>query len=74
MDGLLFLGTIIAIGLVMHWVVLNDRAGPRGATRGLFAMRNAVGKVRRRKDSPPQDDTARSARRRNPGARDWLRR
>jgi len=39
MDGLFFLLSIVAIGVIMHWSIINDRAGPREPTKGLFAMR-----------------------------------
>jgi len=71
MDGLLFLATIIAVGLVMHWVVLNDRAGPRDATSGLFAIR-APGTPEKRRRRRTND--AELPRRRRPGVRDWRRR
>jgi hypothetical protein len=38
MDGVFFLLSVIAIGLIMHWVVQNDKAGPSEPTRGLLAM------------------------------------
>jgi hypothetical protein len=39
MDGLLFLASVIGIGLVMWWVRQNDRDARDTADRGLFAMR-----------------------------------
>jgi len=40
MDGLIFLASLVAIGLVMRWVVENERAGRGNAADiGLFAMR-----------------------------------
>ncbi len=50
MDGLLFLASIIAMGLVMAWVRQNDRVGERQATSGLFALRSAAA-PRARKDA-----------------------
>jgi hypothetical protein len=38
MDGLLFLMSIVGTGLVLWWVIRNDRAGPGDPTVGLFAM------------------------------------
>ena len=40
MSGLLFLASVVATGLVMWWVIRNDRAGPGDETTGLFAMRD----------------------------------
>ncbi len=42
MDGVYFLLSIIAVGLVMWWTIKNDRAGPGDETHGLFAMRDAT--------------------------------
>jgi len=42
MEGLLFLGECIGIGLILLWIVQNDAAGPGEPTRGLFAMRSGV--------------------------------
>lgn len=41
MESALFLASLIAIGLVMWWVIVTERAG-RGnaADTGLFAMRS----------------------------------
>jgi hypothetical protein len=39
MDGLAFLLSIIATGLVIWWVIQNDSAGIGDATTGLLAMR-----------------------------------
>jgi hypothetical protein len=39
MDGLLFLASVIGIGLAMWWVWQNDRDARDSADRGLFAMR-----------------------------------
>lgn len=38
MDGLLFLLSLVGIGLVMWWVIQNDSAGPGDPTTGIFAM------------------------------------
>ena len=38
MDGLFFLLSIVGIGLVMRWLIVNDRVGPDQPTSGLFAM------------------------------------
>lgn len=38
MEGLEFLGTIIVIGMLVHWFLRHDRA-PDRPTAGLFAMR-----------------------------------
>lgn len=38
MDGLLYLASIVAVGLVMFWTIRNDQAGATQPTRGLFAM------------------------------------
>jgi hypothetical protein len=39
MDGLFFLASVIATGLIMLWVIQNDSAGVGESTSGLFAMR-----------------------------------
>jgi hypothetical protein len=39
MDGLLFLSSVIGVGLVMWWVIHNDSAGAEDPTSGIFAMR-----------------------------------
>lgn len=39
MDGLLFLASVVGVGLVMWWVLQSDRAGGDATRRGLFAMR-----------------------------------
>lgn len=38
MDGLLFLLSLIAMGLIMWWIIQNDSAGPGDPTTGVFAM------------------------------------
>jgi hypothetical protein len=49
MDGLFYLMSIIGVGLVMWWVVQNDRVPPTRATSGLFAMLPGRLIVKRRK-------------------------
>jgi hypothetical protein len=51
MDGLLFLASVLAIGLVMWWMLRNDTPDPRAVTKGLFAMGTRRG---RKKRHPPQ--------------------
>jgi hypothetical protein len=48
MDGLFFALSIVGVGLVMWWVVQNDRVRPDKPTTGLFAM-PALGRVRVKK-------------------------
>lgn len=38
MDGLFFLSSLGAMGLLLAWLILNDRAGPTEPTIGFFAM------------------------------------
>jgi len=38
--GLWFLATLVIIGLVVHWAIVNDRSGNDGPTTGLFAMKD----------------------------------
>lgn len=38
MEGFYFLCSIIGVGLVIHWVIRNDRIGAGEPTSGLFAM------------------------------------
>lgn len=40
MDGLLFVLSVIGVGLVMWWLVKNDSITGNGSTMGLFAMRD----------------------------------
>jgi hypothetical protein len=39
MDGIFFLSSVIAAGLVMWWVIRNDAAGLGSDTFGFFAMK-----------------------------------
>jgi hypothetical protein len=39
MDGLLFLLTVIASGIAIHWSHQNDLVSIRGETKGLLALR-----------------------------------
>jgi hypothetical protein len=39
MDGLFYLASVVAAGLVMWWAVQNDGAKPGDETTGIFAMR-----------------------------------
>ena len=38
MEGIFFLLSVIGVGLIMWWVIQNDRVGPTEPTTGLFAM------------------------------------
>lgn len=38
MDGLFFLMSIVGIGLVLWWMVQNDKTAVDKPTKGLFAM------------------------------------
>ena len=49
MDGVFYLISIIAVGLVMWWVVQNDKVPPNRLTSGLFAMLPGRELVRRRR-------------------------
>jgi hypothetical protein len=49
MDGLYFLLSIVAVGIVMWWVWQNDRVPPDQPTRGLLAMRFATEMARYRR-------------------------
>jgi hypothetical protein len=54
MDGVLFLASVIATGLVMWWVWQNDREARDRADRGLFALRQPPSPAsRRRAGGPP---------------------
>jgi hypothetical protein len=48
-DGLFYLISIVAVGLVMWWVVQNDKVPPNRPTSGLFAMLPGRELVRRRR-------------------------
>ena len=39
MEAIFFVFTLIGIIMVIHWSVVNDRAGNNGVTTGFFAMR-----------------------------------
>ncbi len=39
MDAVFFFFSLIGVLAVVHWLVTNDKAGNRGKTRGIFAMR-----------------------------------
>lgn len=41
MEGVFFLLSVIAVGLIMWWVIQNDKVGPTEATHGLLAMDDA---------------------------------
>ena len=47
MDGLFFLMSIAGVGLVMWWMVTNDRVAPDKPTTGLFAMVETAGRRQR---------------------------
>ncbi|HUZ72213.1 MAG TPA: hypothetical protein VMU87_04450 [Stellaceae bacterium] len=51
-QGLYYLLTIIAIGVVMRWYIRNDGIGPGDRTTGILSM-----------DRPRSDETQKSARR-----------
>lgn len=38
MEGIFFLLSVIGVGVIMWWVIQNDRAGPTEPTHGLLAM------------------------------------
>jgi hypothetical protein len=48
MDGVFFLMSIVGVGLVMWWVLQNDKASPDKPTKGLFAMAKDGGGIRPR--------------------------
>ncbi|HZL60623.1 MAG TPA: hypothetical protein VFC38_13105 [Stellaceae bacterium] len=39
MDTVFFFFSLAGVLMVVHWLVTNDRAGNRGKTSGIFAMR-----------------------------------
>ena len=49
MDGLFFLSSVVGIGVVMWWVLQNDRTPPDRQTHGLFAMLPGAMMVKRRR-------------------------
>ena len=64
MDGLLYFGTILAAGLVIHWVFLNERLRKWDATSGLFAMRRPLDKKKKgTAESSPEEPGKRPSRR-----------
>ena len=38
MEGIFFLLSVIGVGLIMWWVIQNDKVGPTEPTTGLLAM------------------------------------
>ena len=42
MDGLFFIMSIVAMGLMMHWLVSNDNVPPDKPTHGLFSMKEVL--------------------------------
>lgn len=42
MSSLLFLASVGAMGLIIWWVLQNDKAGDDGITTGLLAMRERL--------------------------------
>jgi len=40
MSGIYYLLSMIAIGLVIHWVIQNEKVGPGQQTRGWLAIRS----------------------------------
>ena len=50
-QGIYYLLTIVALGLVMHWYIRNDGVGPGERTTGLLSM-----------DPPAANETARGGR------------
>ena len=53
MDGVYFVLSIIAIGLVMRWLIMNEAVAADKPTKGLFAMRDTVtGKPSKSKIQP----------------------
>lgn len=49
MDALYFLCSIIGIGVVMHWLIINDKVAPDKPTQGLLAMLDGADKSQKRK-------------------------
>jgi len=41
MEAVFFIIALAGIVMVIHWSVVNDRAGNNGVTTGFFAMREA---------------------------------
>jgi hypothetical protein len=39
MDAIFFFFSLAGVLMVVHWLVTNDKAGTRGKTHGIFAMR-----------------------------------
>ena len=41
MESFLFLSSILAVAVIVHWLLTNDGKGPNEKTEGLLAMRDA---------------------------------
>jgi|HubBroStandDraft_5_1064220.scaffolds.fasta_scaffold679640_2 hypothetical protein len=48
MDGLFYLMSVVGVGIVMWWVMQNDRVPPDKPTVGMFAMFTGAELARRR--------------------------
>lgn len=55
MDGVLFLLSVIGIGMIMWWMSQNDRIAADKPTHGLLAMRDGVAarRKKRNRNVPP---------------------
>ena len=78
MDFGFFILTLVGVIMVIHWQVINDKAGNRGATHGFFEMRDeenlaqkAAAKAEQRAGKPGPHSPLRPARpgQANPAAR-----
>jgi len=59
MESIFFLFGLMGVVLVVHWAVVNDRAGNHGKTTGLFAMRDAETETAKPAVKPPIHPSAR---------------
>jgi len=58
MEGVFFLLSVIAVGLIMWWVIQNDKVGPTEATHGLLAMGDPVPEQQQPAVTPPEGETS----------------
>jgi hypothetical protein len=59
MESFLFLSSVIAVAIIVHWLVTNESKGLGDKTVGLLAMREVPGQP----DEPAEKAAAKPARR-----------
>jgi hypothetical protein len=54
MEAVFFAFSLVGVLAVMHWAATNDKAGNRGVTKGLFAMRDFAAEAAEEKTHPSE--------------------